>query len=117
VTYGLSAETEWKMTCHRIENGILCTFADPVDYRIIVSGKEYRFEFGPYTGPGLLTKNDMINNNPPRAFLRAASLWNLQGKRIDAEGLCIWHEPRKPVLERRGRQIVYAEDGEEGWDW
>ncbi len=105
------------MTCHLFASGIACTMTDEREYRIRVGEREYHFEWGSYVGPGLLNKNGEINARPPHAFLRAASLWNIQGKRIDADGMCVWHEPKQPVVEMRDGRLVVGEPGDEGWDW
>lgn len=103
------------MTCVRIPDGIIC-FSDPTDYCIEVGGKTYRFEWHSYSGPARVKENGEIHGHQPMAFLRAASLWNLQGRRVE-NGMCVWHEPRQPVTEMRGRRRVIVEPGEEGWDW
>lgn len=93
------------------------------DYRIDVRGKTIRFEWSEQFGPMPVNRDGSearsIKHNHP--FWRIVSLWNLQGRRIE-NGMCIWHEPRKPVyeIEKRGRSNVITkviDPGEEGWDW
>lgn len=93
------------------------------DYRIEVRGKIVRFAWSERFGPMPLNRNNTEARSvgPKHPFWRAASLWNLQGQRIE-NGMCIWHEPRKPEYEitRDGRKHIITKvlhPGEEGWDW
>lgn len=88
------------------------------EYQIEVRGKLVRFEWSEQFGPMPINQDgsECLSVGPRHGFWRAASLWNLQGRRIE-NGKAIWHEPKQPVLIRRGRELVVAEDGESGWDW
>ncbi len=83
---------------------IACVLVGGPDREISVGGKRYRFEMHPYFGPGLVNKNGDVaaNQQAPRAFWEAVSLWAQQGQPIDpTTGLCIWfHEPA-PILDRK----------------
>lgn len=87
---------------------------------IEVDGRVYQFEFSKQFGPMVLNKSGGERTLPPRQqnlFLRAVSLWNVQGQRFE-NGKAIWHEPRKPVLKHLGGQhYLVIEDGEIGHDW
>lgn len=92
-------------------------------FKIEVAGKLIPFEFSDRFGPLPLTKagggRKMAWRHP---FWRAASLWKLQGMRVE-NGRAIWHEPKKPVYEKKhlgGRQYLITkviEPGEPGCDW
>ena len=96
----------------------VCSFRDPLDYRIYVGGKLYRFEFSERFGPALLGKRgDVLEGGRIRErhpFWLGFNPWLNQGKRVDAwTGLCVWHEP-KPTFFRRmvGRQYQLVRGGE-----
>lgn len=101
------------MTCIPIADGIVCV-SDSPDYRIRVGGREYVFEWHRIFGPARLTKSGDVHACQPCGFLRAASLWSVQGRQVDSDGLCVWREPTQPVTDDRWAVI---EDGEEGWNW
>jgi hypothetical protein len=93
------------------------------DYHIQVRGKLVRFEWSEMFGPMPVNADgsEARSIGPRHGFWRAASLWNLQGRRIE-DGVCVWHEPKKPVyeIEKVGRKNILKrviEPGEEGWDW
>ncbi len=88
------------------------------EFNIETSKGLIRFEWSERFGPMAVTKTGAERNLSPRhPFWRAASLWNLQGRRVE-NGLAIWHEPRKPKLEHiGGRHYRVIEDGEVGHDW
>jgi len=82
------------------------------------------FEWSDMFGPIPIAKNrgqprDLVPSHP---FWRAASLWNLQGRRTDGKR-AVWHEPRKPVYETKhlgGRHYLITkiiDEGEIGHDW
>lgn len=64
--------------------------------KISVGGRIIEFEMHPYCGPNILNKRGEPSEKQPMDFLKAASLWAQQGKRME-DGLCRWdHEP-KPI--------------------
>ena len=88
------------------------------EYLIDVRGKLIRFEWSERFGPLPINKDgsEPRSIGPRHGFWRAASLWNLQGQRVEGKK-AIWHEPKKPVTEKRGRRTFIVQDGEPGWDW
>ena len=89
------------------------------DYFIDVRGKIIRFEWSDRFGPLPVTKTgvEMRSIGPQHAFWRAASLWNLQGRRLNGNK-AVWHEPKKPVLRHLGgKNYLIIEPGEPGYDW
>ena len=88
------------------------------EYLIEVRGKPVRFEWSEQFGPLPINKDgtEALSIGPRHGFWRAASLWNLQGQRLDGNR-AIWHEPKKPVYEKRGRRSFVVEPGEVGHDW
>jgi len=89
------------------------------EYFITVGKSTIRFEWSDIFGPLPITKTgagrDLSYRHP---FWRAASLWNLQGKRLEDGKNAIWHEPKKPVLKHLGgRHYQQIEPGEPGHDW
>lgn len=90
------------------------------DMTIAVGTHIIKFEFSQMFGPMALTKTGAERSLPPKLnhqFLRAASLWNAQGKRMNGSQ-AIWHEPKKPVLKHLGgRHYQVIEQGEVGHDW
>lgn len=80
-------------------------------------GKTYWFEHSALFGPlPTNTRGDPIKTDWPMHVYRAASLWRLQGRRMDGD-VAVWHEPRQPVYEKRGRHSFVLQYGEPGWDW
>lgn len=88
------------------------------EYFIDVRGKLIRFEWSEQFGPLPINKDgsEARSIGPKHGFWRAASLWNLQGKRLEG-ARAIWHEPKKEVLKIRGRMIFVVQPGEPGHDW
>ena len=89
------------------------------EYLIDVRGKPIRFEWSEQFGPMAINKDgtEALSVGPKHGFWRAASLWNLQGRRLEGQK-AIWHEPKKPVLKHLGgRHYQVIEDGEPGHDW
>lgn len=60
-------------------------------------GKRWRFEDHPRMGPCVLTPKtgEPAANFPPEnsPFWDAVQCWYDQGKRLDANGECVWEEP------------------------
>jgi len=71
------------------------------DYRISVGGQVVTFELHPYCGPTLLDHKGDPADDQPLEFLKAASLWIQQGKRME-DGLCRWDHPSEPITEHLG---------------
>lgn len=95
------------------------SFRGEAEYLITVRGKDVRFEWSERFGPMPLNKDgsEARGIGHKHGFWRAASLWNLQGRRLDGNR-AIWHEPKRPVLKHLGgRNYLVIEDGEEGYDW
>lgn len=88
------------------------------EIEIEVGRKRIRFQFSDRFGPMPVTDTGAERSLGPRhPFWRAVSLWCVQGRRVQ-DGTAIWHEPKKPVLERLGgRHYRVIEDGEIGHDW
>lgn len=94
------------------------------EYLIDIRGKLVRFEWSEQFGPLPINKDgsEALSIGPKHGFWRAASLWNLQGRRLDGD-LAIWHEPRQPVYETEhisGRKYLITkviDPGEPGHDW
>ena len=89
------------------------------EYFIDVRGKMVRFEWSARFGPMPINADgsEASSIGPRHDFWRAASLWNLQGRRLDGSK-AIWHEPKKPVLKHLGgKDYLVIQDGEPGHDW
>jgi hypothetical protein len=87
---------------------VVCILTGGPTLKISVKGKVYSFEDHPYCGPVVLTRRGDPASVQPMAFLKAASLWYAQGKRVEG-GLCRWdHEPKEILKHLGGRhwQIV-----------
>jgi hypothetical protein len=106
-----------------IITGVLSCFGGG-SYEIEVRGKIIRFDWSEQFGPLPINRDgsEARSIGPKHAFWRAASLWNLQGQRLDGKH-AIWHEPQKPVYEltpATGRHRVITKvihPGEPGHDW
>lgn len=102
-------------------NGLGLVFVDCFgggEYFISTNRGVIRFEWSDRFGPLPTTKAGReLKLGPRHDFWRAASLWNIQGRRI-IDGKAFWHEPRKPVLKHLGgKNYRVVEDGEIGHDW
>src|SRR5579859_2231035 len=74
----------------------LCSFSDPQDYRIMVDGKLYIFDFSAQFGPSFYDRRRNFKMIPSRSpFWKGFNPWLNQGKRIGPDGLCVW----EPELE------------------
>jgi hypothetical protein len=67
--------------------------ADPEEYSIKVDEKVYQFEWHYYCGPTWLNEDGQPRSLQPKKFIRAAELWDKQGREIDADGFCVWKIP------------------------
>ncbi len=95
----------------------VCCFSDGKTYRICVGARTFLFDWSDRFGPTLVDKDGrQLSAALPRRFVIAASLWAVQGKRVE-DGMCVWHTPRKPVFKIQNGMMVIIEDGEKGWDW
>lgn len=89
------------------------------DYLIEVNGKPILFDWSERFGPRAINKDgsEKTSVGPKHPFWRAASLWNIQGRRLEGNR-AIWHEPKQPVLRRiAGNHYEVIEDDEPGHDW
>lgn len=75
------------------------------EFFLEVRGKLVRFEWSNQFGPLPINKDgsEARSIGPKHGFWRAASLWNLQGRRLDGDR-AIWHEPRKPAAQLRSER-------------
>jgi hypothetical protein len=65
----------------------------PVLTLTLPNGKVWRFEWHHYLGPTFLRKDDEPLARYPserNPMWQTFNLWHNQGKRVDAEGNCIW---------------------------
>ena len=80
-----------------------CLLTGGPEFKIRVRGKTFVFEFPTYYGgPAALTKRGDIARAQPTYFLEAASLWHKQGRRMTADGYCIWTPKPKQILKHLG---------------
>lgn len=78
------------------------------EYDIQVDGKRYHFEWHRVCGPIWLTSRGEPRAKQPEAFLKAASLWAQQGKRVE-DGLCRWdHKPEIITEHIAGRHYRFV---------
>src|ERR1044071_3439547 len=93
----------WPTTTGRKDRIFIDQFGSG-DYEIEVRGKIVRFDWSDQFGPLPINKDgsEARSIGPRHGFWRAASLWKLQGMRLEGKR-AIWHEPKKPVTEKRGR--------------
>ncbi len=71
---------------------------------IQVDGVRYNFEMHPRLGPCLLGKDGepvSVRHPKQKRFLYAASLWAVQGQRIE-DGLCRWDHKQEDILRHIG---------------
>ena len=69
----------------------ICSFSDPQDYRIVVDGKTYIFDFSPMFGPSFYDRRRNLKVIPSRhPFWKGFNPWLKQGKRIGPDGICVW---------------------------
>lgn len=117
--FSIERPAHWPSAADGSTSRIMIDVFGSGDYYIEVRGELIKFEFGERFGPMPLTKKgaERTSIGPNHQFWRAASLWNLQGRRLEGDR-AIWHEPKKPVLKHLGgRNYQVIEDGEKGHDW
>lgn len=99
------------MTCERFRFGdgsvAILNMGGP-NLRITAGGQVFRFEFHEYLGPSMIGKRgDIIQNFPGKysPFWDALHFWLKQGKRVDADGNCVFEHETKlvPLLLKIGR--------------
>lgn len=98
---------------------ILCSFSDGGIYRINVGGRLYHFDFSERFGPTVVGGRGQEVKQPGHKndFWRAVSLWANQGKRKDDTGMCVWTEPKPPVVKRLSKSSYFlVEPGDDDWD-
>jgi hypothetical protein len=85
-----------------------------VTYRILCQGRGFYFAVNPAARPIVVTRRGSSTCQPGgrHPFWRAVALWERQGRRVSAEGLCIWDETR-PVRARRGGAASVPRPNEE----
>lgn len=66
-------------------------------YRILCAGRGFYFEAGAASRPIVVTRRGQPALQPStrHPFWRAVALWNGQGRRMSADGLCVWDEARR----------------------
>lgn len=83
-----------------------CVLAsDPRNFLIEVGGKRLHFEMHRWCGPAVLNSaGDPAEEQPgpQHKFWTAVTLWNQQGRQVDADGLCVWQSPMEPELVHLG---------------
>jgi hypothetical protein len=68
-----------------------------VTYRILCAGRGFYFEPAAASRPIVVTRRGQPAPQPStrHPFWRAVALWNGQGRRMSADGLCVWDETRR----------------------
>jgi hypothetical protein len=88
----------------------MCLLLGGPEYDIVVRGRTYHFEMHPYNGPNLINPDGSVKVKQPAErdpFWRAVALWEKQGRRLEAEGRCVWDLEPVPVIRHlRGRQYL-----------
>ena len=72
---------------------VLCILESGPTHHIRIPGRIITFEWHPYCGPTALNRaGDPAGRQPGResVFWEAVTTWDKQGRRVDADGLCIW---------------------------
>ena len=86
------------------------------EFKIIVDGREYRFEDSSRFGPALHKKDGSLRAKPwlneKHPFWRAHDLWRLQGRQVGADGVCKWREPIPTYVKIINRKIHILSKGE-----
>ena len=73
-------------------------------YRIMCEGRGFYFVATGTARPIVVTRRSTTVPQPGgrHPFWRAVALWHAQGRRVSADGLCVWDEGRT-TRTRRGR--------------
>ena len=82
----------------------LVMFGDSTGHLMRVNGKTFKFEWSDRFGPLLISKKTgktLENQNAPKLFFEAVSLWSKQGKRVSPDGFCVWRPEPTEVQEDR----------------
>lgn len=85
-------------------------------YRILCEGRGFYFEAGAASSPIVVTRKGLPAPQPGarHPFWRSVALWDRQGRRTSADGLCIWDGRRSrrndvevPVPRTGGEAVRY----------
>jgi hypothetical protein len=122
--FSIPVPDSWREPDEKPSRIMIDCFGSDDEYLIDVRGKSVRFEWSERFGPMPINKDgsEALSIGPKHGFWRAASLWNLQGRRLDGNK-AIWHEPRKPKYETKhlggNRYLIVKviDPGEPGHDW
>ena len=88
------------MPCEKwIVAGQPCFVMTFEEYKIRAGGKDFRFEMHDYCGPTMIGKRGNPIAFPPQnsPFWEALHWWLKQGKRVDAQGWCLFKWEMQPV--------------------
>lgn len=81
-------------------------------------GRVWRFEWHDYGGPWVVGARGQEVAQPGgrSPFWTPVTLWDWQGRRVDAEGFCAWNMPRPPTYKHLGgRHYTLETPGDEMW--
>lgn len=97
------------MTCTHVGGAILCITSEGT-FRMNVRGEKYVFDFSDRFGPSVLNKNGSEKAQQPSSrslFWEALYHWIKQGKRVDADGNCVysWETKLVDITKQIGRNI------------
>ncbi|KKL85738.1 hypothetical protein LCGC14_1951750 [marine sediment metagenome] len=97
------------MTCIHSHGAILCVTSEGT-FKLNVLGEEYVFDFSDRFGPSVLNKNGSEKAQQPNSrslFWEALYHWIRQGKRVDADGNCIfsWKTNLVDITKTIGRNV------------
>lgn len=73
-------------------------------YRIMCQERGFYFALNPAARPIVVTRRGTTACQPGgrHPFWRAVALWDGQGRRMSADGLCVWDEPKAVRRRRNG---------------
>jgi hypothetical protein len=93
------------MTCIQLRDGVVCGAGE--EYRILVDGRFFTFEWHAYFGPSVLGRRGNPLSVQPMKVVKAVELWDRQGRQLDDQGMCccVWPEEIPPGfrIEKIGR--------------